>query len=148
MIIDSLANSSCYYGVSELLKKAFKFLEENDFSEIEDGKYEIEGDDIFAIVDSYETKPQEEGVWEGHREYIDIQYLVEGTELMGYSNLERMDLDESDEDNDFLTFAGDGDFITVEPGNFVVFMPQDIHMPGICLADGQEAKKVIVKIKN
>ncbi|MDI3547825.1 MAG: hypothetical protein PWR10_1477 [Halanaerobiales bacterium] len=147
MIIDSLENASSYYGISEKLKKAFKFLEERDLAEMEVGKYEIDGENIFAIVDSYETKPEEEGVWEGHRKYIDIQYLVEGIELIGYSNLEKMNLKEYDVEKDFAVFAGEGEFLKLEAGYFMVFMPQDIHMPGIAVDGSQAAKKVIVKVK-
>ncbi|MBM7556867.1 YhcH/YjgK/YiaL family protein [Halanaerobacter jeridensis] len=147
MITDSLSNASCYYEINERLEKAFEFLEENDFSKWKDGKYEIDNDDIFAIVDSYQTKPQEEGVWEAHREYIDIQYISEGTELIGYSNIDTMNLNEYDKNNDFLTFEGAGDFFRVKPGNFVVFMPQDVHMPAININDSQNVKKVIIKVK-
>ena len=57
---------------------AFNFLTKNDFSKMEAGKYEIDKSDIYALVQSYETKVKEKGSWEGHRRYLDIQYMVEG----------------------------------------------------------------------
>ncbi|WP_408955404.1 YhcH/YjgK/YiaL family protein [Natroniella sp. ANB-PHB2] len=147
MIIDSLENVADY-NITERLEKAFAYLQENDFTELEAGKYEVDGEDIFAIVDSYQTKAKEDGFWEGHRQYIDIQYLVEGTELIGYSNLEQMNLQEYNADKDLAVFTGEGDFLNLKAGDFMLLRPQDIHMPGIAVNDdNQTAKKVIVKIK-
>ncbi|MCK8816726.1 YhcH/YjgK/YiaL family protein [Natroniella sulfidigena] len=147
MIIDSLENVTDY-NITERLEQAFVYLEENDFKELEDSKYEVDGEEIFAIVDSYQPKAKEDGFWEGHRQYIDIQYLVEGTELIGYSNLERMNFQKYDADKDLAVFEGEGDFLTLEAGDFMLLRPQDIHMPGIAVNDDtQRVKKVIVKIK-
>lgn len=148
MIIDYIDNASFYHGVNKRLSPAFKFLREENLAEMEPGKYEIDGLNVFALVQSYETKPEEKGVWEAHRKYIDIQYLVSGTEKMGYANLETMTVyQESTEPDDYLLLKGRGNFFLLEPKNFVVFMPQDAHMPGLTATNPQTVKKVVVKVR-
>ena len=62
MIIDSLKNAKFYYALGERIAKGLKFLEENDLSQFENGKYEIEGDELFVSVQDYETKPLEQEI--------------------------------------------------------------------------------------
>ena len=147
MIIDCIDNASFYYGVHKRLTRAFQFLKEEDLAEMEPGKYEIDGLNVYALVQSGETKPEEKGAWEAHRKYIDIQYLVSGTEKMGCANLEAMTVcREYAEAEDCLILTGKGNFFLVEPKNFVVFMPQDAHMPGLAATRPQMVKKVVVKV--
>ena len=148
MIIDCIDNASFYYGVNKRLIRAFKFLREENLVEMEPGKYEIDGSNIYALVQSYETKPEEKGAWEAHRRYIDIQYLVSGTERMGYANLEAMTVcREYTEAEDGLLLKGKGNFFLLEPEDFVIFMPQDAHMPGLAATNPQMVKKVVVKVR-
>ena len=127
---------------------AFNFLTKNDFSKMEAGKYEIDKSDIYALVQSYETKPKEKGSWEAHRRYLDIQYIVEGIELIGYAALGIMKpCCEYKEKEDYLLFEGKGDFFILRPKNFAIFLPQDVHMPGLAVTNPQMVKKVVVKVR-
>jgi len=148
MIIDKLKNASFYYGISEKIATALKYLEKTDLSEFQNGKYEIEGDDIFVIVQDYHTKPLLEGKFEAHRKYIDIQYIIKGVEKMGYTNVHKLKPStEYDEKKDIIFFEGEGDFVTVEEGFFAIFAPEDAHMPGIESITSEYVKKAVVKIK-
>src|SRR5574340_275000 len=113
MIIDHLKNAALYYGMSEKFAAAFNYLKNSDLSNINPGKYEIDGSNIYALVQRYMTKPRENGFWEAHRRYIDIQYVVKGVELIGYANLDNLKAGEYDEAKDFLPLQGNGDFIIV-----------------------------------
>ncbi len=147
MILDTLPNSHLYHGLHQRLPRAFQFLKDSNLQMMEPGRYEINGQDIYAIVISCDTKHQSESVWEAHRKYIDIQYLVGGAEKMGYANLETLTVTkEYSAEDDCLLLSGDGDFFLVKPGQFVVFMPQDAHMPGLAAPTPQLVKKVVVKI--
>lgn len=146
MIIDRMKNALMYLGVNKRLAPAFHYLQNTDLAKIEPGRYEIEGTHVFALVQRYETKPREKGRWEAHRRYIDIQYVLEGEELFGYSNLENCQAGEYDEAKDFLSLAGEGDFFVVCAGTFVILGPQDAHMPGIAVSSPQPVKKVVVKV--
>ncbi|MDH4266230.1 MAG: YhcH/YjgK/YiaL family protein [Deltaproteobacteria bacterium] len=146
MIIDGMKNASMYLGINKRLATAFHYLQNPDLAKLEPGKYEIEGTNVFALVQRYETKPREKGRWEAHRRHIDIQYILEGEELFGYSTLENCQAGEYDELKDFLSLAGEGDFFVVRAGTFVILAPQDVHMPGIALSSPQPVKKVVVKV--
>lgn len=147
MIIDNLSNASLYYGVSSKLKKAFEFLQKTDFETMKPGRYEIDGDNVYAMVQQYETRPLEQGAWEAHKKYIDVQYVATGSEIMGYRHIEGMKVTkEYDQSVDCLFLEGEGDFFKVEAGFFAVFTPKDAHMPCIATTSPAEVKKVVVKV--
>ncbi|MDD5686755.1 MAG: YhcH/YjgK/YiaL family protein [Elusimicrobia bacterium] len=148
MIIDNIKNASLYYNLNARLKSAFSFLTRKDLSVMEPGKYEIEGTDIFAIVQSYQTKQKDKGFWESHRKYIDIQYMISGIESIGYADISCMKtLKEYSEKDDLLVLEGNGDFLTLNQDHFAILMPQDAHMPAIVHDTPQPVKKVVVKVK-
>ena len=88
MIIDALANMDFYKNLNESLYKGLRFLRETDLAALPVGRYEIDGDAVFALVQEYETHPPEECRWEAHYTYTDIQYIVEGSEKMGWKALD------------------------------------------------------------
>ena len=147
MMIDQLKNASLYSGLRKGLDTAFQYLQNTDLSRIEPGKYEIDGSNVYALVQEYETKPREKGRWEAHRQYMDVQYVFKGVERIGYANLEHLKALQYDEAKDFLALSGDGDFFIVREGTFVILAPQDGHMPGIALTGPQLVKKVVVKVR-
>ncbi|MFA5865623.1 MAG: YhcH/YjgK/YiaL family protein [Phycisphaerae bacterium] len=148
MIIDSLKNASLYYGLNERIAFGLEFLEKDNLIGMAPGRYEIDGSNIFALIQHYETKPQERGKWEAHRRYIDIQFVVQGMERMGYANLGTMEISEPyNEKDDYLLLGGSGDFFTVRAGTFVVFAPEDVHMPTIAVSSPQPVIKVVVKVR-
>jgi YhcH/YjgK/YiaL family protein len=147
MIIDQLKNASFYSGLHKGLDTAFHYLQNTDLSKIAPGKYEIDGSNVYALVQEYETKPKEKGRWEAHRRYMDVQYVFKGVEKIGYANLEQLKAVEYDEAKDFLALSGEGDFFVVREGTFVILAPQDGHMPGIAVAGPQFVKKIVVKVR-
>lgn len=148
MIIDKLSNSHLYSGLGERINKAFDYLKNNDFSQMELGKYEIDGEDIFALVNEYNTKDESEGKLEAHKKYIDVQFVAKGKELMGYAPLENQKvIDEYNEQYDIIFFSGEKSFVKVDEGMFAIFFPEDIHMPGIKVNEGSQVKKVVIKVK-
>jgi len=149
MITDKLKNANQYYSLGKNIQKGFEFLLNNDLSALKDGRYEIDGDRIYANVQSLKTKPVEQKKWEAHRKYIDIQYVIKGSECMGYGHLEdfRKVVEEYDETTDLEFLDGDKfNFINVDEGEFVVFYPKDVHAPMLSVKEDIEIKKVIVKI--
>ena len=148
MIIDKLSNSHLYSGLGERINKAFDYLKNSDFSKIEPGKYEIDGENIFALVNEYNTKDESEGKLEAHKKYIDVQFVAKGKELMGYTPLgDQKVVDEYNEQNDITFFSGEKSFVKVDEGMFAIFFPEDVHMPGIKVGEKSYVKKVVVKIK-
>lgn len=147
MLIDSLINAEQYYGISQRLEKAFKYLENTDLESIEIGKHEIEGENIFATVYEYKPKNMEKGKWEAHKKYLDIQFVISGKEKMGYASINEMKVSsEYNEEKDIFFLEGEGDYLSVKEGTFVLFAPDDVHMPGIEAEKGNRVKKIVVKV--
>lgn len=132
MILDRLENAAGYHGLGRRFITAFNYLAATNFHDLPDGRHAIEGDDILAMMQRYQTKLASEGKWEAHRTYADIQYVIAGQELMGIANINDMTVSEPyDEERDVAFFTGDGQTILVPAGFFTVFLPQDVHKPSL-----------------
>ena len=84
MILDTLNQAEKYFGLDPRIKMGLEYLQKTDFSQVQDGTYELDGRDVFVAVMSYNSK--EKGRFEAHEQYIDIQYIIEGNgEIMGYA---------------------------------------------------------------
>jgi YhcH/YjgK/YiaL family protein len=126
---------------------ALQFLVKTDLNNLPIGRTEIDGDRLFALVQEYDTKPAEQGIWEAHRKYIDVQYMVTGQERMGFAHLSAMQLGEYVPEKDFQPMSGVGNSVNVFAGAFVIFFPQDGHMPGLCIDVPEKVKKVVLKVR-
>lgn len=147
MIKDKLEHAGTYYGISARLKQGFEWLKNNDMVNMPDGKYIIDGDKIFANVQSYDTK--DDAPFEGHRKYIDIQYMIKGTEKVGvtdYLNCSATEEYSDEKDIEFLKSNVESDYQILQEGDFLVFFPQDAHQPALDYNKKRFVKKVIVKV--
>lgn len=130
--------------------KAFKFLKDNNLSELELRRYDIDGDIVYAPVSSYMTKNEEDARYEAHRKYIDIQFVISGREQIGVAPLsgKKEVLEPYNEENDieFFTVA-DGENRLATPERFFIFFPEDAHRPGLKVNENSEVKKIVVKVK-
>jgi YhcH/YjgK/YiaL family protein len=148
MIFDSINNAEIYYGLGEKFKIAFQFLQSTDFGSLKDDKIVLDGDNIFAMIQKYKAKNIEDTTWETHKKYIDIQYIVSGTEKMGFVSPNYLDtIIEYNKEKDVERLFGKGDFVQVRKGEFVIFFPDDAHMPGIKIEGNEMVHKVVIKVK-
>lgn len=148
MIFDQLKNAHLYFPLGERIAKALQYLSQTDFTNIEPGTYEIDGENIFAIVQLYNTRPSSSAKWEAHKKYIDIQYIVSGKEKIGFTDSKKVIvLQEYHAGNDVSLHKGEGNFLTASEGQFAIFFPTDIHMPQLAINIPHEVKKVVVKVK-
>jgi YhcH/YjgK/YiaL family protein len=147
MVIDKIENYRLYSKLTKRLAKGFEFITETDLVAIESGKHQIDNDDVFAIVQEYDTKEEKDCILEGHHKYIDIQYVIKGVELMGFTPLTDQVSVEEDLEKDYTFYNGETSMIRVEEGMFTIFFPEDLHRP--CVKAGQisKVKKVVVKVK-
>src|SRR5205085_4696393 len=118
MIVDRLGNASMYFGLGERLATALRYLQSTDLDAIQPGRYEVDGSRLFVLVQQYDTKPKEKGFWEAHRNYIDVQYVHQGVELIGYANLEYLKAGEYDPARDFVPAEGQGEYFQLRAGCF------------------------------
>jgi len=147
MVRDSINNRETYFELSPRIEEALSFLASTDFSEVQPGKYEIDGDSLFYIVDHYETQSPESKELEAHRNYIDVQFIAEGSELIGYAPLQNQTVTSPySSENDVAFFAGDSTYLPLSQGDFAIFFPQDLHKPGCSIQTVSSVKKVVVKI--
>lgn len=144
MIFDSIGHIDSYQGIDPRIYAGLKLLEQ-DFSRIEDGRYEV-NEDMYYMLQSYETKA-ENNFPESHRKYVDIQYVLQGAEIIGVGALEEMEQVEAHPDRDFFSNRGPVDRITVTAGKFVVLWPQDAHAPGIAPGEPAPVRKCVVKVR-
>ncbi len=147
MIKDKIKNAKLYYNISENLKKGFLWLENTDLENIADGKYEIGGTDVYASVQTYETKS--EANYESHKKYIDIQYMIKGIEKVGVTDIENcttcIEYDK-EKDLEFYHINCEDEYIELDEGQFLVLFPNDAHKPSIAHKEKAIVKKVVVKV--
>lgn len=148
MIIDTLQNAHLYYGLGPKFIKAFEYLAQTDFSAVAKGKYEIDGQQIFAIVNEYDTVDAATEQMESHKKYIDVQYVVSGAELVGHDFLNGQQPSKAyDADTDFMLFGEKPSFFTkLAQHHFAIFFPTDLHMPNLRIDAPAAVKKVVIKI--
>ena len=148
MIVDKTDNLKLYTHLGSKFQKAFTFITDPELMLLDNGKYEIDGDNVFALVSEYKTKDELDGKLEAHRKYIDIQFMAKGTELIGYAPFNKQELiTEYNEEKDIVFFNGDRSFIKMEQGMFAVLFPYELHMPGIKSSMRKDVKKVVIKVK-
>jgi YhcH/YjgK/YiaL family protein len=148
MIIDLLSSAHLYYNQGPLFKQAFEYLAQTDFSKVEKGKYELDGQNLFAIVNEYDTVNPDDQQMESHKKYIDIQYIVTGEERIGHDFLKSQTPSKAyDAEKDFMLFGEKPAFFSVlQQGMFAIFFPHDLHMPNIKVAAPSFVKKVVIKV--
>ncbi len=148
MIKDELLNAELYYRVSERLKIGFEWLRNTELNEINDGKYNIEGENVYANVQTYETK--EDAKYEAHQKYIDIQYMIKGEEKIGVCALKNCNTCieyDTDKDIEFFDINDEDNWQLLKEGDFLVLFPNDAHKPSISLNNKLVVKKAVVKVK-
>jgi len=152
MILDRLENASMYRALGTAIAAALDYLRQTDFSQVPDGRFELDGDRLVSIVQHYRTKPLAEAIWEAHRQYVDVQYLVQGAERIGYASL-RDDVpakEPYDASKDAVFYDVRGDFFELRAGEFAIFTPRDIHAPGLAVTPSEASAmihKVVVKCR-
>lgn len=147
MVLDTFINREKYFKMDAKFEKAFAFLEDSIGKNLSPGKYEIEGDEIFASVQEYETS--DEGGWEAHRKYIDIQFVLEGKEIIEWGNIERLSENSVyHEENDFLEcdFEKGETKCKLEQNDFMILWPEDIHKPKCIYEQKCNVRKIVVKV--
>jgi len=147
MIFDTVENALRYTGLAENLPAALNYLLETDLASLPVGRTDIPGEKFYVLVQEYNTKPNEQGKWEAHRDYIDVQYVLSGRERMGFANLKTMQLGEYIAEKDFQAMNGAGNYVDVFAGSFVIFFPEDGHMPCLCVDQPEAIRKVVLKVR-
>jgi YhcH/YjgK/YiaL family protein len=146
MILDVLENAQRYLNLNRGFAKAINFILRPDLKELPVGKYQIDGECVFAMVSKEFGRKREDALLETHEKYIDIQLVLAGTDTMGWKpkSLCKKPTGAYDPQEDIQSFADEPDtWIATQSGAFVIFFPEDAHMP---LISSGQLHKVVVKI--
>ena len=147
MIIDTIDNFGKYVTLNPLFADVLEFLKTNDLQTMEAGKYPIKDKDLFLNFQVAKQRTKDTAFLETHIEMIDIQIPVSCAETFGYTPLCDLPAFDYNAEKD-ITKYGDTKaqtYVTVNPGQFAIFFPQDGHAP--CIIDEPEIKKAIFKVK-
>ena len=151
MIVATLDQLADQAAVPPRLRKALSFLQDADLLALEEGRVEIEGSEVFALVQSYDTRAiPEQPRFEAHRKYLDVQYLAAGTEAMGWASLDQLDVtvDYMPDKDVLLGHVPDGAhcFVPFSAGQAILLYPTDAHAPMHAVDAPVPVKKIVVKV--
>lgn len=151
MIFDRLSNAQSYKGLHagiDMVLEAAKAYTPDNYP---GGRIDLDGDNAFLLLNSYETHSTENAVFEAHQQYADVMIMVEGTETIYVKATDKLSHVYQAYDPKVEALLADFDTdatpVRLEAGSFVVLLPQDAHSPA-CHADGAEkVKKIIGKVR-
>ena len=151
MILDKLENLYIYKSSILNLDEIIKFIQTNNIVSMKEGKYDIVKKSVFIIIQDYLTKPKIEKKWESHKKYIDIQIMLKGSEYIGYSSIDKLNIEAPyNNEKDLIFYHNDkaiNNMLFLPQNYFMVFLPNDAHMPGICVRNESNfVKKAVIKI--
>ncbi|MDR0756062.1 MAG: YhcH/YjgK/YiaL family protein [Puniceicoccales bacterium] len=147
MIIDKIENFGTYLGLHKNFIRVFDFLKSGDLNKLACGRHILDEDNLFVNIDAYTTQSTQK--LEAHRRYIDVQMLIQGSEKMGYAHIGYTKPKSMyDDEKDIVFLEGNADALTVDATLFLIFYPQDAHMPALNVgAHPQRVKKAVFKVK-
>lgn len=145
MIFDRVENINNYKGLGRVYT-ALEFMAKTDFTNIPIGKYELDGNNIYYMVQKYDTTP-DKTIAEAHKKYIDIQFIVKGEEIIAVAPIQsEKQLIESNAEKDVSFFECETQPVVLKDGDFMVLYPSDLHLPGKAVNEPSEVLKVVFKV--
>ncbi len=146
MIIDTIENLGLYAALNPLFPKVVEYIQHTDLNAQEPGKVQIQGTDLFVNYNTSKGKTPEQARIETHNKMIDIQIPLNVPETMGYTPRTLLPAAEYNAEKDITFYPGLAQtYVTLKPGQFAIFFPEDGHAP--CVSEAAEIKKVIFKVK-
>ncbi len=149
MIYDTLHNARLYEGLGPGFQRAFAYLTSNDLAALAPGRYDIDGNQVYLMIQEPELKAWDQGRWEAHRRYADIQLVLAGSERIGFCSVSSAPVETPySPENDILFYQEmPGNEALVRAGEMMILFPQDAHKP--CIrphGGGDKVRKAVVKV--
>jgi len=148
MIVTRLELLTSQIAITPALGTALSWLASARDQNLPDGRVEIDGSKVYALVQSYDSKPEPR--FEAHRRYLDIQYIVSGKEQFGWTALENLvPADPYNPEKDVVkgsVAAEAASFVKLSSGYLAVVWPADAHAPGMADGEPSPVKKIVVKV--
>lgn len=147
MILDALEYWRDYLWPSERFHAGFEYLQKLDIQASE-GRHSIDGDNVYCMVQKYETTRREGHEFEAHREYADIQMLLAGEERILWAPVNTLTVTKPYKpDIEFQALIPNPTELVLRPGVFCVFFPRDAHAPCIAHIAPSPVQKAVVKVR-
>ncbi|MEY8354248.1 YhcH/YjgK/YiaL family protein [Lachnospiraceae bacterium 54-53] len=148
MLFANISIAEKYDYLEEKFRLAYRWLENTDIHSLLAGSYPVMGEAVVANVQEYTTFPADEGLFETHEKYFDIQYVVSGREQFGICKREGLKVKERREESDLILYEEPEHCGTVllEEGDLIVVAPEDAHKPRCMAGEPCKVKKVVVKV--
>lgn len=147
MIFDNIKfidNYKSFPVIYQVLQELSKFTLENMPTSTviyEEGK-------LFANPVSLTSKPETECIFEAHEKYLDVHYILEGTEGIATAYPADLNIKKSyDINSDIAFYTGEANgtyYLT--PGDFMICWPTDAHKVAIMKDSTGPIKKIVCKI--
>ncbi|MHC4623674.1 MAG: NanQ anomerase/TabA/YiaL family protein [Planctomycetota bacterium] len=150
MIVDKIQNAGLYKALSEGIAKGLELMTDASATGRENGKYEVDGDKLFYMIQRYPTKDKADSLFEAHKDYIDIQAIIDGEETIGYALTETLKDVVQPYKPDVAKYSDPQMFTEVKlaKGMFAIFYPDDAHKPCYDYHAGKSnVHKLVVKVK-
>ena len=149
-IRDALANVGVYAKLGKNFAKAVEFLQRKDLMRLPNGRYELDGENAFAMVQEAMLKPWGSGRPEVHHEYFDIQVPLSGEEVIGVGRFDPTVQGDFDVEKD-IGFYDEVPVepLTLRPGEFVILHPNTCAHAPCCSEDaaGTPIRKIVIKVR-
>ena len=147
MIYDTLSQLALYRGLHVNLDRAIEHCLQTDFHQQQEGKYEVDGDKVFYFIQNNQLNTAPSDELEVHENYLDLHFLLEGHERIGYGKeivAVRRPFDK----------AGDIGFVScqqihsleIDQRTFVIFFPKEPHQPNQYADKEPLVRKCVFKV--
>ena len=133
MIFGNIKDLDLYSKMGKEIEKCLKYINENDISNFSKGVHEIEGDDFFVNIVEYDLCNDDERFWEAHKSYLDVHFMIHGSERIDFVNLE--------DSTEMISY------VDLRDGYFLICYPTDAHKTALKIDGDEHVKKAIFKIK-
>ncbi|MBS4462738.1 YhcH/YjgK/YiaL family protein [Aerococcaceae bacterium zg-B36] len=145
MILDYLTNLPRYAAIIPRFEQFSQTIME--VAKLPLGRTDLTDVDFINVMEG-ETLPMEEGMFEYHQNYLDIQIVLSGQEVMQWQNVHQLkEKIPYDASKDIGFLEGDGECVTIKEGMFYLVFPEDAHLPSSHIGQSNAYKKAVVKIK-
>lgn len=150
MLTASLKIAGKYNYLDEKFKRGYDFLRNTDLKALPLGRVDIDGEELYASVQEYETMDGKSCKFEAHNQYFDIQYVVEGEEQFGYAKREDLEEDGPYSEKDDIVFfkePSNSGAVLLRAGDCAVAAPEDAHKPRCMAGTSCKVRKIVLKVR-
>ena len=146
MICDRIENFGKYRTLHRQFEDVALFLESEPLPARSDGRHSVNNDGAYVVIEEYQTQAISDCFIECHRKYIDVQVMIQGVERMGVGLKSDCAASAYDPERDFQKLEGPIDLLSFREGSFMIFYPEDAHMPKVRFEESASVRKAVFKV--